>query len=184
MLRQKPTSLEITILGTGPEPSPSEEGEGEDTPPLSLSQSLILIEEERPTLLPAGKDSTTGDGEKKYKMEIVRPLGIDARNLPWMTREIRRVYKSHRKANLVPFLSTGSNADTNRYIPENVWKTMLDITSCLLLVNPDHATVWADRRRCLLQQEKMALQQTASRLSCWKDELDFVSFLMTQHSKA
>ena len=76
---------------------------------LSLNESIVLM-------------------EGKY-------LGLDARSLPWMTREIRQKYKQ-------------CKANSNSSVVE-----LLRVTACLLLVNPDHATVWADRRRCLLRLE-------------------------------
>jgi hypothetical protein len=90
-------------------------------------------------------------------------LGLDARSLPWMTRDIRQAYWQCRRAQ-----ENSSSRDGD---------LLLTVTSCLLLVNPDHATAWADRRRCLL------LFGNDGKHS-WPSELAFLNLLMTQHSKA
>ena len=46
-------------------------------------------------------------------------------------------------------------------------------TKCLLLLCPDHATAWADRRRHLLRTQ-----------GDLHDELSFLNLLMTKHTKA
>jgi len=99
-------------------------------------------------------------------------LGLDARSLPWMTREIRQEYKLLKKQ----LLEAKTNQESTRVIP-----ALFQTLSCLLLVNPDHATGWADRRRCLL---KILEASTANPTISWRQELDFVTLLMTQHSKA
>lgn len=102
---------------------------------LSLAESVVLM-------------------EGKY-------LGLDARSLPWITRTIRKDYKTIKK-NGFPELDDDLSL-----------RKLLMITQCLMLVNPDHSTAWADRRRCLL-----ALSGD------WYQELKFINLLMTQHSKA
>ena len=106
-------------------------------------------------------------------------LGLDARSLPWITREIRRDYKRIKQQQLQHPLCTTTNN------PE----LLLQVTSCLLLVNPDHATAWADRRRCTLtltQNEKEDTQNVTDKgdHTYWHQELKFLNLLMTQHSKA
>lgn len=133
LLTQNPSQFEITIL---PVVSLSEDdgGGGSSSAQLSLEDSIMLVEE-------------------TY-------LGLDARSLPWMTREIREEYRKqkHKGEHSEIFLST---------------------LSCLLLVNPDHATAWADRRRCLLQ-----ISGENESHPCWRQELQYINLLMTQHSKA
>ncbi len=141
LLAQGPSHFEIAIL-----PSISSSVDDIDCKPqvLSLDESLSLVEG--------------------------RYLGLDARSLPAMAREIRREYKWQKK-----LCWNGDNEDTD------ISLSLLKTISCLLLVNPDHATAWADRRRCLLQISNMS---TDDKSTVWKNELDFVNLLMTQHSKA
>jgi len=89
-----------------------------------------------------------------------RYLGLDARSLPCITKEIRQEY----------------NLQKQRF---GCTKALLSILSCLLLVNPDHATAWADRRRSLLQSFHISNDN-----GIWHDELRYINLLMTQHSKA
>ena len=65
-------------------------------------------------------------------------------------------------------------------------KRIMDATSCLLLVCPDNATAWADRRRCLLFAEGDAKGHMSSRKvkSIFIAELRFLDLLFTHHSKA
>lgn len=91
-------------------------------------------------------------------------LGMDGRSLPWITRAIRKDYKNIKKA----ILSMNENENKNLLLQQ-----LYQVTLCLMLVNPDHSTAWADRRRCLLG---LSLD--------WALELEFVTLLMTQHSKA
>jgi hypothetical protein len=90
-------------------------------------------------------------------------LGLEARSLPWLTQAIRQDYKRLRN-------STKESG-----------MLLLTVTSCLLLVNPDHATAWADRRRCLVNQQQ---QQQGNNGGGWKNELKYLNLLLTQHSKA
>ena len=130
-------------------------------------------------------------------------LGIDAIAFPWMTRLIRAEYKCHKEKMKRTMQQKKENEfqDNKQY-----WIDMYWITSCLLLVNPDHTTVWADKRRALQQlvtssSSIPALQETSSiiikdeeslssssslRSSRWwfQQEYQFINLLMTQHSKA
>jgi hypothetical protein len=115
---------------------------------LSLDESLLLV-----------------DG---------RYLGLDARSLPAMTREIRQQYKRLKRS--LSSSCSGGDKDTASGTLD-----FLNTLSCLLLVNPDHATAWADRRRYLLQISEISVEDPNS---IWTKELDFVNLLMTQHSKA
>jgi hypothetical protein len=100
-------------------------------------------------------------------------LGLDATAFPFLVREIRNDYKQYKK----------QGTKTN---PE----LMVDITACLLLVNPDHATGWADRRRSLLRLSSNSATNNSSKddggRSCcwWRREHSYLNLLMTQHSKA
>jgi hypothetical protein len=135
-LQEGPIHFEITILPSNNNNNNNDTND--EDKPLTLEESLVLIEGQH--------------------------LGLDARSLPWMTRDIRQAYWQCRRAHLAN--NTPSQEDG-----------LLTVTSCLLLVNPDHATAWADRRRCLL------LLGNDDKHS-WPSELAFLNLLMTQHSKA
>jgi hypothetical protein len=78
-------------------------------------------------------------------------LGVNALDLPRLSCDVRHDYWQCRRAN-----------------------TCLDSsTKCLLLLCPDHATGWADRRRRLLRN-----------LVDMHQELSFLNLLMTKHTKA
>ena len=113
------------------------------------------------TILP---DHESYDGTPLLETSLVlvegRYLGLDARSLPYITKEIRQDY----------------NLQKQRFGCTNA---LLSSLSCLLLVNPDHATAWADRRRSLLQSFHISNDH-----GIWNDELQYINLLMTQHSKA
>lgn len=130
---------------------------------------LCSLLEQRPTTFeitilsaPVEGDSEGSKAAKKNILSLDESLiivegahlGLDARSLPWMTQEIRQEYKRLRKEET---------------------ENLLAVTSCLLLVNPDHSTAWADRRRSLLPRDN---------IETWQQELEYLNLLMTQHSKA
>lgn len=130
---------------------------------------LCSLLEQRPTTFeitilsaPVEGDSEGSKAAKKNILSLDESLiivegahlGLDARSLPWMTQEIRQEYKRLRKEGT---------------------ENLLAVTSCLLLVNPDHSTAWADRRRSLLPRDN---------IETWQQELEYLNLLMTQHSKA
>jgi hypothetical protein len=78
-------------------------------------------------------------------------LGVNALDLPRLSSDVRHDYWQCRRA------------DT--YLEST--------TKCLLLLCPDHATAWADRRRHLLRN-----------LGDMDQELSFLNLLMTKHTKA
>jgi hypothetical protein len=187
LLEEEPIQFEITILpGTSSSSDNDDGGSGDSSQTnntkLSLEESLLLVEG--------------------------RYLGLDARSLPWMTQEIREAYKRQKKRLLllVEHDSAVTNNDHGRQedpprdgtVPSSSSSSsssskvtmMIQTLACLLLVNPDHATAWADRRRCLLQIAKHRQQlmededRSLSSVALWKKELAFVNLLMTQHSKA
>eukprot|EP00797_Seminavis_robusta_P005670 Sro1378_g267590.4 (307) ;mRNA; f:1690-2611 len=82
-------------------------------------------------------------------------LGLHAGDLPWLARDFRTAYRTARLQDC---------------------DSVLKVTSCLLLVCPDHATAWADRKRALLSVQ--------CHEDLWTRELDFVNLLMTRHTKA
>ena len=89
------------------------------------------------------------------------------------------------KANAKKLQEDSNNKNKNRNKEEVEEETvtnllLFNITSCLLLIQPDHSTVWSDRRRCLLLFKK----EENDILLMWYNELDYLDLLMTQHSKA
>lgn len=158
LLEQGPIHFEITIL---PGLSSSSANDEDDEDPKKSPQLVLSLAESLSLV------------EGRY-------LGLDVRSLPWMTQEIRQTYRQQKK------LFTGThNDDTESAALRNVTLSLMQTIDCLLLVNPDHATAWADRRRCLL---RLVVKQSTKEGRCssmfWKKELDFVNLLMTQHSKA
>ncbi|OEU14258.1 hypothetical protein FRACYDRAFT_240792 [Fragilariopsis cylindrus CCMP1102] len=139
-------------------------------------------------------------------------LGLEAQHLPFIAKKIRKVYhttkmkmkESKAKAMKKDNITNNNNRNRNEEEVEEETVTnvlLFNITSCLLLIQPDHSTVWSDRRRCLLSQiqrimETTQLQNNNSEqeeeekkeneilLLMWYNELDYLDLLMTQHSKA
>ena len=146
-------------------------------------------------------------------------LGLDARHLPRIARILRRAYfRAKEKEQQQQQQQTGStpvsvSSSTTAPAPScsetTPTKELFRITSCLLLIQPDHATAWADRRRCLLSlrytlgagkddddDETITKTETDTRSGDtnqkaekaspfpWHQELDYLDLLVTQHSKA
>ena len=165
---------------------------------LSQSPSDFSI-----TILPTTETTTTPQGtspsnDKKatpsldYSIVLVDGhLGIDARSLPWITRELRKAYNRLRHDEMTRRDYNGRYYDNDATCNTNsgneaTAEKMIQTTECLLLVNPDHSTVWADRRRALLQKSITARRDidNNSGLPVWKAELSYLDLLFTQHSKA
>jgi hypothetical protein len=119
------------------------------------------------TILPTSSDRSESDGALSLEESLVLVegtyLGLDAKSLPYITKEIRQDYKQRKERSHVSGHTDG----------------LLSTLSCLLLVNPDHATAWADRRRCLLKSSRISQDH-----KLWNEELHYINLLMTQHSKA
>jgi hypothetical protein len=116
-------------------------------------------------------------------------LGLDARKLPWVTRLLRQAYKAQ-KSRILQHQLKKTNSEEEWRVN---WKNLYTTTSCLLLVNPDHSTVWADRRRSVLGMmmlpstydvNPLCENSTQQIIKIWSSELDFLDLLVTQHSKA
>lgn len=182
-LSQKPTNFEITIL---PIAVPDDDDDVDDN-------GTYREQETDATMAQLKKKKRGKKSMKKLSLDQSlllidgQHLGLDARSLPWMTQEIRAEYRRLR--------SSAKTCSTNE--DDKSDEDMLTVTSCLLLVNPDHATAWADRRRSLLRQTQSLTKQSScpnsnpanpSKLGqdaqLWARELDFLNLLMTQHSKA
>ena len=79
----------------------------------------------------------------------------------------------------------------NEIILPAIIHRMLDVTTCLLAICPDHATAWADRKRalfyafkhaqsCISENEKLFVVRD----TIWKNEIEYLDLLFSQHSKA
>ena len=180
-LAQSPSDFSITILpSTGEEAATtSDTYQIPSHPPLEYS--IVLV-----------------DGH----------LGLDARALPWITCELRRAFKNlqknrhYDKCRMDIDHGEGYNHDTTSAGAATAASKMIETTACLLLVNPDHATVWADRRRALLCTLDISMREqrtTGSQdrftssderktnhtpMKVWKDEIQYLDLMFTQHSKA
>lgn len=139
-----------------------------------LLKSEPLPKELELTILPFDEEN---DAETSSFMKEGVHLGIHAPNVPKLAREFRQVYYSLRNAAFESI--DGEN--------QNVVDKLMDCISCLLLLCPDHATAWADRRRVLLKLESGRTKQVdafPARVLFWKAELGYMNMLFTQHSKA
>lgn len=188
LLEQGPIHFEITILpGVSFSLSSSSDNDEESNSNAPQQERLAL--------------------EESLSLVEGRYLGLDARSLPWMTQEIRQSYKRQKKRLLTTSISVTMHGTGTTESPayhdsnaDHLLRSWLQTIACLLLVNPDHATAWADRRRCLLHIIAFKQQQSkeddkvedgdeeedpsSSCLLLWKKELEFVNLVMTQHSKA
>lgn len=111
-------------------------------------------------------------------------LGLNAGDLAWVARDFRRAYREVRPAFLIHIeaaAATTAGADS-----QLARKRLLQVTSCLLLVCPDNATAWADRKRALLAQQASTRKTGNDSLIgySWDKELRFLNLLMTKHTKA
>ena len=144
-------------------------------------------------------NSTTTSTVDNYPMrsyaKVQTNLGIHAPDLPILAREFRAEYYFLRRLYRDGFCSSSSSSSTasnnNNNNNDNIMnmtqrsKKLLstrffDVTSCLLLVCPDHSTAWADRRRALLVKGDMIFFNE----DVFQRELEFLDLLFTQHSKA
>lgn len=117
------------------------------------------------TILPLEDDNTPLLKEDIY-------LGIHFPCLPKLSRDFRSIYKSLKNE----VVDTGS---------EHFGDQMMKVLTCLLLVCPDHATAWADRRRIILRKLNQEPQMDDDEnLKVLEKELDYLDLLFTQHSKA
>ncbi len=122
-------------------------------------------------------------------------LGIHAPKVGKIAKEFRSEYYSCRRKKP----QDGYGADSGAVVSTNVnalampkteaeEATLMDCTSCLLLLCPDHATAWSDRRRLLLQKFRLIPENQPdtllSRFQFWKFEIGYLNMLYTQHSKA
>ena len=195
-LQQRPLDFAITILPPpkmlSPEPAAAEKEEEETIhrtrgESVSSSSSLESLSSEHRSLL-----ETSIVLMHDIPEDICNSpshLGLEARNLPKIARVLRRAYRQAKKKN-----QTASSPLSGAEREE-----LFHITSCLLLIQPDHATAWADRRRYLLSLQNHEIQTLAFGFQrdndeeenekdalcfLWSQELDYLDVLVTQHSKA
>lgn len=141
-------------------------------PPRSVA---LLIDKLSQKPLPTDLDITILDVDSSAAYpdrafaKVETHFGIHAPDLPRLAREFREEYALLRQRRR--HRSTGAVETSLR---------VLDTTTCLLLVCPDHSTAWADRRQALLLGSHGATPGEGA----LHKELDFCNMLFTQHSKA
>ena len=138
---------------------------------IHLIQSQPRATELNITILPISESSNDNQQpsypHRSYMKEGPH-LGIHATDLPFLAKDFRTEYFSLRALQ-----SQSKSKSQSKLQTINLDQRIMDASTCLLLVCPDHATAWADRRRILLKQE-----------DDFGDEILFLDFLFTQHSKA
>lgn len=145
-----------------------------------LSQDPVPKELEI-TILPFDDDNDTADASSFMKEGI--HLGIHAPHVGKLAKEFREIYYDCRTR----FISS-DDGDT-QISPCSYQKHFMESVSCLLLLCPDHATAFADRRRLLmLHQQQIVHTDTdiapaESYIRFWESEIGFMNMLFTQHSK-
>ncbi len=202
-LEQKPSDFAITILPPIPTALKKvrtlDDVEGEGSQALNednvTSKSLESLSIEHRSLL---ESSIVLMHEPGNTSKPIGHLGLEAQKLPLIARILRKAYRQAKKK--IQNTSATSVAEKEE---------LFHITSCLLLIQPDHATAWADRRRCLLLLQNTDFQlpnplvferpknnvdgdseegeeEDAMDPSfiLWSRELDYLDLLFTQHSKA
>ena len=209
LLKQNPNDLEITILDPccyNNDVSLGDYGIIEDTHNDNITSSASSTTLQEKKMAKQNKKKTISSRQNvctnlQHLLVLQEGhLGIDAIAFPWITRSIRKQYKRHKqRQQQLPAVQDQSQEMNQDF---KYWENMYWITSCLLLMNPDHATVWADKRRSLLKltsnsnstpsnknndaatPASMSPLASASFSSWWEQEYQFVNLLMTQHSKA
>ena len=199
-LAQRPSDFAITILPPVPtipeteatfiaaeaaEEKGDQSSGGGNVPSSSLEYKSLSIEQR--SLLGS---SIVLMHEQGANGKTVSHLGLEAQNLPLMARVLRKAYRQTKEKSQAA--SSPSQAEREE---------LFHVTSCLLLIQPDHATAWADRRRCLLSLLNNEIETTNplafesprdstdedekdASFVLWSRELDYLDILFTQHSKA
>ena len=199
-LEQRPSDFAITILPPVP-PVPEKQNKGEvadgkgnastRSSDQSCSLSLESLSTEQRSLL---ESCVVLMHEPGSSGKPVGHLGLEAQHLPQIARTLRKTYRQVKKK----YQTTSDPSQTET-------EELFHVTSCLLLIQPDHATAWADRRRCLLLLQNCETEIAKSlgssfpgesmgedahfededrSLVLWSGELDYLDILFTQHSKA
>lgn len=110
-------------------------------------------------------------------------LGIHAPHVPQLAREFRKSYYGLRRNLMHANRMSGD---------EKSFELLMGSISCLLLLCPDHASAWSDRKRILLYRlDKLKASpclgdanNSADYLTIWEGEMRYLDMLFTQHSKA
>ena len=140
------------------------------------------------TILPIYNDlesTTTNDDSSTVSLEdcfmkVDTHLGIHAPTLPLLAREFRKEYYFLRRQKISLHEDT-QHQQQQAINTGTMQQRMLDATQCLLLVCPDNATAWADRRRLMLSMLSNDVQKI---ISLFENEIQFLNLLFSQHSKA
>jgi len=202
-LEQKPSDFAITILpqipavpeNVGTCADIEEEGSQTLNDDNVISKSLESLSIEHRSLL---ESSVVLMHEPGNTCKPIGHLGLEAQRLPQIARIFRKAYRQAKKK--IQNASLPSVIETEE---------LFHITSCLLLIQPDHATAWADRRRCLISLQNndaqlsnsLAVEKPRNSVDedndegeeedtkdpsfiLWSRELDYLDLLFTQHSKA
>ena len=190
------------------------------SPPSPITQLIHLLHHQEPrptqleiTILPDRMDDDNNndndyDDSDYYYLKDGIHLGIHAPNVPHLARSFRNEYYSLRKLYLRNYSNSatgaGGNANANandeKEKEENNQLQLWEATTCLLMLCPDHATAWSDRKRILLQRANLihisgndnddddgmnCSDSSYSRLQdLWQQEIQYLNLLFTQHSKA
>mmetsp|Transcript_4109 Transcript_4109/g.11309 ORF Transcript_4109/g.11309 Transcript_4109/m.11309 type:complete len:465 (-) Transcript_4109:64-1458(-) len=114
-------------------------------------------------------------------------LGLNAFDLPKLARDFRDDYRSIRSDfRRAHRQHTGNDPDDDK--EQALSSQIIDATTCLLVLCPDHATAWSDRKRALSLMERQCKcgrsEDRSSGALCFVSELNFLDILFSQHSKA
>ena len=153
---------------------------------MSISEPksvALLIDYLNQTPYPTEVNIAILDDSKSYPdrayAKVDHHLGIHAPDLPQLAHEFREQYALLRRRYRQRRDAVGPNDGGVSGGMEELVFRILSITTCLLLVCPDHSSAWADRRRALLNDDDAVMEECALR-----KEMDFCNLLFTQHSKA
>lgn len=117
------------------------------------------------TILPLQDDKTSFLKEDIY-------LGIHFPCIPQLSRDFRSLYKRLKN----------DKVDMEQTHFRN---QMMKVLTCLLLVCPDHATAWSDRRRVILRTLiQVNHTDDEEKIKILEEEMDYLDLLFTHHSKA
>lgn len=156
---------------------------------LLLRQDPIPIELEI-TVLPIDEVQAEEGGQVSSEinatddfLKVDIHLGIGAHNLPGLARDFRKDYYALRPS----FICNRNKLKFRLQDDVTLNQRLNDSTTCLLMLCPDHATAWSDRRHSLLLSNSWNIENNDLKehpQSLWKGEIRFLDMLFSQHSKA
>lgn len=119
------------------------------------------------TILPIEDDKISFLKEDIY-------IGIHFPRLPYLSRNFRTLYQSIKPKVVVAEYD------------QDLHDQLMNVLTCLLLVCPDHAPAWCDRRRLVLKTIDRDIDKSShiQKGEILEKELAFLDLLFTQHSKA